>query len=126
MRWQEILLLTETDVDEEIKKELSALLGIMKMKGVKTFPLEKIVSQTTYNGMPIDTTDDAMMGKIVNILTSLSNLVEKVEGDVIHIKFEGKPEYKANPDKTDKDKKEIKKSATDVAKKKIKSGDIKL
>lgn len=121
MRWQEILLLTETDVDEVARKELAALFGVMKVKGVKTLPLDKIVSQITYNNMTIDPEDSETVNKIVDIITSLDNLVDKVEDETIYLKYQDKPEYAPSKTKGEKDKTEVKKSATSQAQKNVKT-----
>jgi hypothetical protein len=121
MRWQEILLLTETDVDEVARRELAALFGMMKVKGVKTLPLDKIVSQITYNNMSIDPEDTETVKKITDIITSLDNLVDKVEDDVIHLKYPNKPEYAPSKTKGENDKTEVKKSAMSQAQKNLKT-----
>lgn len=128
MRWEEILLLTETDVDEAVKRDLSALFGMMKVKGIKSLPFEKIISQITFNSMKIDPKDEDMKTKIIDIISSMDNLVDKVEGDVIYLKYHDQPEYTPSKEKGDKDKKEVSKAAKDTAKKNIKSkkGEIKL
>lgn len=129
MRWHEILLLTETDIDEVARKELSAFFGMMKVKGIKTLPFDKIISQLSFNSMKIDPNDEDMKSKIIDIISSMDNLVDKVEGDVIYLKYHDQPEYTPSKEKGDKDKKEVSKAAKDTAKKNIKDkkkGEIKL
>lgn len=120
MRWQEIFLLTETDLMQSAKNELSSLFGILKVKNIDRIPLEKILKQVSFDDLSINMDDDGAIKYIIDIITSLDKLVDKVENNIVYLKSDKPAEYKPTNDKADKDKKAVSADAIKQAKKNIK------
>lgn len=120
MRWQEILLLTESDPMKAVKDELAALFGILKVKNIDRIPLEKILKQISFDGVSVNLSDDASIKNITDVIISLDNLVDKVENKVVYLKSDKPDNYTPTQDKEEKDKKAVSADATKQAKKNIK------
>lgn len=120
MRWQEILLLTESDPTQLVKDELSTMFGVLKVKNIDRIPLEKLLKQVSFDGLSVNMDDGGAIKNIIDIIASLDKLVDKVENNIVYLKSDKPVEYKPTDDKADKDKKAVSTDATKQAKKNIK------
>lgn len=122
MRWQEILILSESDSNKDLRDELTVIFSILQVKNISKIPLEKLFDQLSSNEVNFDFEDDSAKKKVIDIITSMNNIIEKVENDIVYMKGNKTPDYTPTKDKEEKDSKEVKVNATKQATKNIKKG----
>lgn len=122
MRWQEILILSESDSNKDLRDELTVIFSILQVKNISKIPLEKLFDQLSSNEVNFDFEDDTAKKKVIDIITSMNNIIEKVENDIVYMKGNKTPDYTPTKDKEEKDSKEVKVNATKQATKNIKKG----
>lgn len=120
MRYFEIL--KEETLEDAVQGNLTALLSMLKAKGVKQFPLKKLISGIKAGNVAIDPEDGETVDRIVDLLTSLE-VVDKIQNDMVHIQYKDAPDYEPGPETEKKDEKEIDKKATKQAKDNLKDKD---
>ena len=120
MRWNEIIYLIEDSPDEELKSDLSALFGMLRVKNIDSMPMDKLLTQITYGGMKISPDDESAKSNIVDILTSMNDMVEKVENDTVYLVTNRPDEYSPSEDKAKTDKTKVSNKATKTAQKNLK------
>lgn len=122
MRWQEILILSESDPNKDLRDELTALFGILKVKNIDSIPLEQVFNQINPDSFSGSFEDDGSRNTLIDIIVSLNNLIDKVENDIVYLKSDKPVDYKPTDDKAEKDSGAVKSGATKQAVKNIKKG----
>lgn len=120
MRWNEIIYLIEDSPDEELKSDLSALFGMLKVKNIDSVPLDQVIGQITYGGMKISPDDDSAKSNIIDIITSMDGIVDKVENNMVYLVNDKPAEYSPSEDKEKKDQSKVNTKATKMAQKNLK------
>lgn len=120
MRYIDIITEDQT-AEATIRDQLTGMLGLSKAKGMKSVPLDTVLSGVTYNGQGVNNSDMGAVNDIIDIITSLDNLVKEVRDGVVYIKTEeDKKKHSATAGDADKDEEDVKKAAADQADKNIK------
>ena len=122
MRYSEILKETE-DLEDVVRTDLAALLSMMKAKGATQFPLKKLLQSITVNGMQVDPSDNETVNQVIDILTGMGNLVDKVENGMVHVQYGEVPDYEPGEEQEKEDSEEVGKKATKQAQDSVKNKD---
>lgn len=112
MRFWEITThsLHETSSIDDVRTELIDLFTMMKIKDIASVSIDKIKQQISFNN------DE----ELINIITGIDNIVDKIENNIVYLKVDNIPDYSASPDTKEKTKNEITKDAKTQAAKNIK------
>lgn len=120
MKWQEIIYLIEDDVDENLKRDLSTIFGMLKVKNIESIPIDKLLKYISYGDTPVMVDDEETKSKIIDVITTMNNVVDKVENNIVYFVGNKSADYNPSTSKEKDDKKEVKTDATKQAKKNLK------